>query len=92
MRQRVYALVYQNGIANVFHMVDGKDPRRVTQHAFSVCESFCAGLIESGHKVELYHCDILGDCAREDWRHGKGEVFGDRKHPPKGAVERIKIL
>lgn len=58
-----YTLVYQAGIANVF-----KGRKRVLQHSFSNCETFCHGLIEAGAKVKTAWCNQAGDIAGSDWR------------------------
>lgn len=76
-------LLYQVGIANVF--IDGK---RALQHAYSPCEWFCKGLIAAGASFEVKHCDVAGDVAsfEDQWKDGKGTLWGDQKHPPKVAA------
>jgi hypothetical protein len=76
-----YALVYQCGLANVFRMGEGP-PRRVLQHAFGHCETFCRGLVEAGCVVRVYHADVAGDCVLAGWAEGPGEMFADAKSPP----------
>lgn len=81
---REYALVYQCGFANVFRL--GFQPllipRLVAQHAFDYCEAFCAGLIEAGCVVRVYHADVPGDCRHAGWADGPGEMFAHAKSPP----------
>ncbi len=80
-----YALVYQVGIANVFRL-SGKGRELVVQHDYRYCEAFCAGLLCADFAVEVYHADVAGDCSFADWQPGKGELWADKKHPPKNAA------
>jgi hypothetical protein len=73
-----FALVYQNGLANVF----APDGARILQGAFSTCEHFCRGLIYCGKRVEVFHRDVYGDCADLGWIRGKGSLYADQKNPP----------
>lgn len=88
MSQKRYALVYQNGIANVFDM-DGDTPRRICQHAFDYCEAFCAGLAACGGAISVHHCDVLGEIVSLDWLDGPGEVFRHAKNPPRRQTIRV---
>lgn len=72
-------LVYQCGLANVF-----SDNRRILQHAYTVCEWYCSGLIAAGATVEVLHCDRTGDVLlwEAEWQPGPGDLWSDQKHPP----------
>jgi hypothetical protein len=76
--KRTLTLVYQCGLANVF---DGE--RRVLQHAYSVCETFCDGARAMGAAIEVKHCDKCGDVAlfRAEWQDGPGDLWADKKRP-----------
>jgi len=82
-----YALVYQNGIANVFRYSEGRvTVFRVMQSDFRTCEAFAAGLLEAGANVEVRHCDEMGDIAKRPWPAGVGTIYPDKKCPPLAAV------
>jgi hypothetical protein len=79
-----YILLYQNGIANVVRF---RDMRRVLQHCYRVCEDYCRGLIEAGKRVEVMHCDVLGDVLKTrlgQWRAGPGPTGENYKRPLEG--------
>lgn len=69
MKKKLYVLVYQGGIANVFlGKVKGKR-KRIMQHAFGPCEWYCRGLKEAGAKVEVAWCNMAGDIDLQDWSY-----------------------
>jgi hypothetical protein len=93
MNDRIrYDLVYQCGIANVFRVNvpfpgQAQTPTytRIMQHAYEPCERFCAGLIEAGAEVAVWHSDSAGDvllCPYGPWQMGKGGLWADKKNPP----------
>lgn len=68
MRARVYTLVYQGGIANVFRHLTGESERqRIMQSDFRSCEHFCRGLKEGGHTVFVAWCNEAGDIRQRPW-------------------------
>jgi hypothetical protein len=81
------ALVYQNGLANVFVLEtyqrpespEGRMAKRVLQHDYSACEWFARGMGQCGATVDTYHCDELGDIAARPWKPGPGELFQESK-------------
>jgi hypothetical protein len=68
-------------MANVFGL-EGESRVRVQQHCYQVCEWFCHGAMAAGAAVEVYHCDVAGDCDRAEWVPGKGELWAESKHAP----------
>jgi hypothetical protein len=87
---QTYALVYQVGIANVFRLGtegEAETSTRVRQDAYKACEVFCAGLIEAGKTVLVFHCDQAGDVANGEWSGGAGDLWEDKKAPPRGSVK-----
>lgn len=81
------ALVYQNGIANVFACLadplitpaESRQARRMMQHAFSPCLHFARGLAAAGWTVRTLHCPVLGDCARSVWHSDLSDApFADK--------------
>lgn len=64
-------LVYQAGLANVFHMILSDDPsrkvRRLEQGTFRTCEDFARGLQAAGVKVGVAYCNKAGDIANVAW-------------------------
>ena len=93
------ALVYQNGLANVFDITRSGDVpelapftkkennparKRLLQHAFSPCEWFVRGAVGTGYaSVQVFHCDQLGDASLMDWEPGPGNKYRNAKDPPK---------
>lgn len=68
----IYCLVYQGGIANVFHDVPNKTRNlisrvRVLQHSFIACEWFCRGLRQAGEQVDVAWCNEAGDIKESFW-------------------------
>ncbi len=90
----VYKLVYQVGIANVFRASkpDSEGASwhydRVRQSDYHSCESFCAGLIEAGATVSVWHHDVAGDVSdpHESWSEGPGDLWREYKSPPIHAL------
>lgn len=72
MKKKIYFLVYQAGIANVFVAdVKGKsfnNHRRIKQDSFKSCEEFCRGLRESGARLKVAWCNQAGDITGALWR------------------------
>jgi len=72
MKKKIYFLVYQAGIANVFVAdVKGKsfnNYRRIKQDSFKFCEEFCRGLREAGATVKVAWCNQAGDITDVLWR------------------------
>jgi hypothetical protein len=66
-------LVYQVGIANVFHVTCfnlsdyGRDARRIMQADFRTCEAYAMGLRAAGTKVCTLACNMAGDIATRTW-------------------------
>ena len=66
-------LVYQGGFANVFAVdqlslsPDGRNARRLLQHAFGPCQWFARGLGEAGVTVRTAACNQAGDIAAAVW-------------------------
>ncbi len=75
-RIKYAALVYQAGIANVF-AVDSlnqsdygrahRNPHRMIQGSFRICESFALGLEAAGVTVQTFGCNEAGDIAHFRW-------------------------
>jgi hypothetical protein len=87
---QTYALVYQAGIANVFRLRTAGEAEvreRVRQDAYAPCEAFCAGLLEAGQTVLVFHSDHAGDVTNAEWSGGAGDLWTDRKHPPRRSVK-----
>ena len=89
---RGYNLVYQCGLANVFRHEktesEGASWRytRLVQGTYETAERYCCGLLEAGASVSVWHSDVAGDClVMQPWREGAGELWAERKTPPKGA-------
>ena len=70
--KKIYFLVYQAGIANVFVADENKkkqinNHRRINQLDFKSAESFCRGLREAGKLVKVAWCNEAGDIAHSLW-------------------------
>lgn len=72
-------LVYQNGLANVFHNKGDGIETRILQDSFRVCELFCRGAKYAGAEIQIFHCDKAGDIAGENWNKGSGPTFAGNK-------------
>ena len=71
--KKIYFLVYQAGIANVFVADVVKknqfnNHRRIKQDSFNECESFCRGLREAGTTVRVAWLNEAGDITARLWR------------------------
>jgi hypothetical protein len=76
---KLYCLVYQGAIANVFEVVQVilgevgsecgvlQQRKRILQSTFSVCEAFCAGIRHLEQPVSAAWCDEAGDIACSRW-------------------------
>lgn len=80
--RKLFALVYQTGIANVFERNENDD-KRVFQGDYRGAEMVCQEILLSGGSLEIYHCDETGDvnCAAR-WEPGIGELWAEHKNPP----------
>lgn len=90
-----YALLYQNGHANVMRFDDDGKPSRVLQADFRTCEDFCMGLLEARCVVRSMHWDYTGDALTNPtaWAYGKGDAFRrDRTPPYTGHFEGVVDL
>lgn len=71
--KKIYFLVYQAGIANVFVAdVNNRktvftNHRRINQLDFKSAENFCRGLREAGATVKVEWCNQAGDIAYSLW-------------------------
>ena len=82
-------LVYQGAFANVFE-VDclnacdfGRNAKRILQHDFRTCETFCLGLGHAGWKVASAWCNQAGEIANSKWNfHDIADApFSDKMFP-----------
>ena len=72
---RVFALVYQAGIANVFEVrcanygTFGRDAERMYQGDFRSAETFAHGLLAGDPKALMFtgQCNMAGDIAHQPW-------------------------
>lgn len=81
--ERSAQLVYQVGIANVFLSEgEGMDSKRtrVYQGDYRSAENISKGIRLAGVPVTVWHCDMAGDIALQDWLIGKGELWEASKH------------
>ena len=69
---RNIALVYQNGIANVFEIEAPGKVRRLLQHAYSPCEWYAQGLRDAGNNLSVFYSDDAGDIANSYWHPRRG--------------------
>lgn len=74
---RDYVLVYQGGIANVFHVermgftrAERGETTRELQGAFTTCANFASGLRWAGANVRTASANVAGDVALADWTPG----------------------
>lgn len=75
MGYRVFALVYQAGIANVFECrtanygTFGRDAKQLLQSDFRTCEAFVRGLLEASDKSLAFtaQCNRAGDIVDQLW-------------------------
>lgn len=81
-------LCYQNGIANVFavkcfNMAPyGRDAIRLSQGAFTTCESIARGMSLAGTLVASAHCKQAGDIINAIWSDDiDAMVFRDAANP-----------
>jgi hypothetical protein len=81
-------LVYQAGIANVFHVTSfnlsdfGRDGRRIYQGDFRTAESICYGLGLAGAVVRSAGCNMAGDIASQTWTEDLDSLpFSDNFRP-----------
>ena len=91
--RRYIVLVYQAGIANVFHVPDlsftshdatgqYQDRRRIYQGDFRSAENICYGLGLAGRIVRSVGCNMAGDIALQDWTTDLDSLpFSDMFHP-----------
>lgn len=87
------ALVYQAGIANVFEVEtfsnepNGRNARRLLQHAFTACEWFTRGMLNAGNcEIKIYSCNRAGDIVAAPWVDGLADCpFRDNAAPPIAA-------
>ena len=98
MASKLFALVYQCGIANLFDItrVDalGRDTGivRVYQGDYRGAESIANGAILVGAKVIVWHSDVTGDCTQAQWLQGAGDLWAESKNPPAGARDAADAL
>ena len=85
MKKKIYTLVYQAGIANVFEHFPMTDTRntphtgltiasdriRVLQSDFRTCENFCRGLRHAKKIVRVAWCNEAGDITNSFWQFSK---------------------
>lgn len=77
------ALVYQCGIANVFQVNEASGfVGGLYQGGFRTAEALARGAWWAGATLDVMHCDEAGDITHREWKAGKGDLFGDEKHPP----------
>lgn len=76
---RVYALIYQCGIANVVRLQRKGKRTRVLQSDFRTCETFCLGLKEHGARILVRHANVAGDVLNTLWNIGPGTMFAESK-------------
>lgn len=63
-------LVYQAGIANVFHFNPQTGKRtRVLQSDFRTCRDYVRGVRACGVQVQAAWCNEAGDIANSQWRY-----------------------
>lgn len=85
-------LVYQAGIANVFHVERFALTReargtqqRLLQHSFDACAWYVRGLVDAGAEHVVACCNMAGDIADRQWSyqldnapwHDKFLVYGN---------------
>jgi hypothetical protein len=58
-----------------------KSRKRLLQGSFRDCEQYMRGAVASG-KVEslIFHCDMAGDIALQNWEKGIGDMFAENKN------------
>lgn len=95
MKQRIFFLVYQAGIANVFEVdcsnfkASGRKAERVLQGDFSSCELFARGLALGNHIVHTAACNRAGDVTNSDWSEDlESQPFSSNFRP----VTQTKVL
>ena len=75
MGYRVFALVYQGGIANVFEIRTanlgtwGREAKRILQADFRTCEIFLRGILAGSDKnlAITGQCNMAGDIVNQNW-------------------------
>ncbi len=75
MGYRVFALVYQAGIANVFEVRTancgtwGREAKRIYQGDFRSAENWMRGILAGNDKALAFTaaCNIAGDIAEQNW-------------------------
>ena len=95
---RRIVLVYQCGIANVFEVdrlstqPDGRNARRLYQHAFGPCEDFARGCAAMGAVVRTAHCAECGDISQRPWSADLGDApFSDKFRPVRSGSTRAAV-
>lgn len=89
---RIYTLLYQAGIANVFVQSRiGAPHKRVMQGAYRECEGFVKGARHAGATLLVMNVNIAGDAAHwvDSWRAGVGSLWSEGKD--RGFVEEFGI-
>jgi len=90
MGYKVYALVYQAGIANVFQVrtanygTFGREAKRIYQGDFRTAETLVKGIIIGDDKALVFtgHCNMVGDVAEQPWSERLDEApFSDQFRP-----------
>jgi hypothetical protein len=92
--KKLYILLYQAGIANVYESGQGERPaRRVLQSDYRACEHYCLGLLEAGAGVEVWNANVAGDplLQPDAWQKGKGGPFAESQRPPVYARYARKV-
>ena len=99
MGYKVYALVYQAGIANVFSIrtanygTFGREAVRLYQGDFHSAEMFVRGILTGDDKALAItgHCNMAGDIANQPWSEKLDEApFSDKFHPVFKGYKPIK--
>ena len=98
MGYRVFALVYQGGIANVFEIrtanygTFGRDARRMMQAGFRACENFLRGILAGNdHALAITAvCNMAGDISNQEWSSDLAAApFSDQFRPVFKGYKRI---
>lgn len=79
--KKMYFLVYQNKIANVFDVDENNKMRFVFQDTWYPTECFCRGLKHAGASISIAVCNKMGDIINETWD------FTNVKHAPKDLMK-----
>ena len=90
MGYKVYALVYQAGIANVFEIrtanygTFGREAKRLLQADFRACEIFMRGILAGNDRALAITaaCNMAGDIVNQEWSNDLNAApFSDQFRP-----------